>query len=131
MKIISCELAKKLKQSGIKHKGHFEWIIVKSFGRPILCGLEKKYEVESDGLQIKKIYPAYTLDEILEMLPSSIENKDGIYYRLSIISKWQPADGFIFRYCKPEFYHDNPAEAAGQLLIWCIENDYVKPESIK
>jgi len=86
----------------------------------------------------------YTLDEILDMLPKSIKfhyfirrkDKEFATYLLNIDYciyeyKWlchiclrDDADILI------EFAHENPAESAGKLLIWCIKNGHVKVEDL-
>ena len=94
------------------------------------------------GLGLKD--DAYTLDEILSMLPKSIKfhhfilrkDKEFATYLLNIdyciyehkcqcrICLRDDADILI------EFVHENPADAAGKLLIWCIKNGHVKVEDL-
>jgi hypothetical protein len=76
-------------------------------------------------------YPAYQLHEILEMLP---ENYDLIFHKIG--------GTFWFQYRNSKRLiktidlinvnnnEQTPTEAAGNLLLWCIENDYVKVENL-
>lgn len=87
----------------------------------------------------RPIYPAYALSEILEMLSWEIlciiGEKDCGYTRPIIDCKLDffkdltnngNAYTFSYKGAVSEFTHQNPAEAAGMLLKWCIENEYIK-----
>jgi len=85
---------------------------------------------------------AYTLDEILSMLPKSIKFHHFIrrkskefatcYLNLNYgidedkcrVGLRDGADILI------EFIYENPADAAGRLLAWCIKNGHVKVEDL-
>lgn len=82
-------------------------------------------------------WAAYTFAELLTMMPHSIE-KDGFSY-INIFYKCMPRNDDpkqMTRYCMDYttidrrrelfgFVNQNPAEAAGLLLKWCIENEHV------
>ena len=74
------------------------------------------------------VYPAYTLQDILDKLPKPIETEDYefelyIYYHENGVSVFYD-DGDITQlafFSKPTLL-----ESAYEMLCWCIENGYVK-----
>ena len=74
------------------------------------------------------VYPAYTLQDILDKLPKRIETEDYefelyIYYHENGVSVFYD-DGDITQlafFSKPTLL-----ESAYEMLCWCIENGYVK-----
>lgn len=133
MKTISLKLAKKLKEAGFKVDSCFSYVPTGKCGEMVLSFSE------SDIRPYTLFTPAYTLDEILEFLPSFIRNPESIndFFDL-LLSKnctsnnhrsfscyYLNEDGQTFK--DIWFRNLNPAEAAGKLLLWCIENGYVKP----
>jgi len=78
--------------------------------------------------------PAYTLDELLNLLPDEIilldKSSHFLAIRRSLNMKWpkycvcyeDSNHNIFYPSC---FSNKNAAEAAGQLLIWCIENKYL------
>jgi hypothetical protein len=77
---------------------------------------------------------AFTFDEILKKLPPAVFDKReaemcGLFFDVDV------EDGHCVYYgaplleiaASPFFKHKNPAQAAGWLLKWCIENGHVKP----
>lgn len=110
MQTIDFELAKWLKEHGIKQGRDFYYI-------------NNKYVVW-DPEHEDAICSAFTLCEILEMLPTFLpDDRRFVFYR-GVNDYCSYYDG----QCVNEFRHKNPAQAAGLLLKWCIENGYVKPE---
>jgi len=79
------------------------------------------------------IYPAYTLQDILDKLPKRIETEDYefelyIYYHENGVSVFYD-DGDITQlafFSKPTLL-----ESAYEMLCWCIENRYIKIEKEK
>jgi hypothetical protein len=147
MKTIEFETAKKLDELGVKKNAYFVWFIdnynweneqtlgIIDIYNEAIFDMDLNPDTIVPRTEIKGYYPAYTLDEILEMLPRRI--KDNYGYCFLIIGKIDDqgiglsysripvADGHII-----EFRGKNPAEAAAQLLIWCIENNYITKEEI-
>jgi hypothetical protein len=141
MQVTSLELSKKLEELGITKHSTFKYGVF--FEDNIILSaniIEKKLYSNLEAYSLKEVYPAYSLDEILELLPNIIfDGKESpkTPYEL-YMRKWQEIEGcgFGFSYVyfqscfKSEIFigfHDkNPAEAAGQLLVWCIENGYVE-----
>jgi len=121
MKTISYELAEKLNKLGVKRHS--------CIGFP------------------KEDIHVYTLDEILKMLPANIKEKTicgkpgTVPYVLSLIkSNFYCASYDCLGGCENcniselaciTFSNkENAAEAAGELLAWCIEKGHVKPEGL-
>lgn len=122
MKTISFELAKRLNELGVRKLAYFEWLHLNERG---IETIELIKRGQGDYLWNSRVanYLAYTLDEILEMLPhyslqkgcfgsTEVQNKTKISFRLDY-------DGRI------EILDEHVAEAAGELLAWCIENKHV------
>lgn len=81
-----------------------------------------------------EVIPTFTLQDILEMLPSCIKEDFGDCYYLMIeqLSNDEEKDWNI-RYClydyslsKIQFASLNLLDAAYEMLCWCIENGYIK-----
>jgi len=142
MQTTSFELSKKIEKLGIIKPFTYVWFIYKNksnFG--IIDGynefifdldLNPEHVIPVERVQY---FSAYTLDEILEMLPRIIisENDPKIIYKFSLefyedeyFIGYENANLLERSVCLAEFYHENPAEAAGQLLVWCVENGYVE-----
>lgn len=77
---------------------------------------------------------AFTLDEILDMLPASLLAEDEWYH---LVIEKEPFDPdkteykVVYEAADPYYQlacgeHENPAEAAGLLLAECIEKGYIK-----
>jgi len=136
MQITSLGLSKKLEKLKLPFKPSHKWC--KIYDEWILINIEQEFLYNSNSLiqegyccctnymDILKQHAAYILDEILEILPDSIEK-----YEL-IIDKLSPH--YRVHYCYnethrknilQEFIHENATEAAGRLLVWCVENGYV------
>jgi hypothetical protein len=158
MKTTSYETSKKLKELGVHQFTANYWVKSNEI-EPILLNKHNRV-AEFDGLQlninstadyiaffvpdyddkffeIEEKYAAYTLDEILEILPAKIH--DCCYLELCKTNGTPPAYSFGLYYRDLNdndiFYgslciNPNPAEAAGQLLVWCIKNGYVNPEEL-
>jgi hypothetical protein len=121
MRTISFEIVEKLKNLGVKRKSYID------------VG--------------KEWTPYYTLDEILEMLPANIKDynapcgKKGVIFYVLTLTKsnyycisYDCTGGCETCPCEKECItftdKENPTEAAGKLLAWCIENGHVKPEEL-
>jgi len=95
-------------------------------------------EIYSELTELGLKADVYTLDEILDMLPIEIspsyhleffrvKRGDLGHYKPVYNLHYYRAD---FLYPLVDFESTNPAEAAGQLLIWCIKNGHVKVEDL-
>lgn len=139
MQTIEEKTSKKLKKLSLKRESYFWWRNLESDEKPILVidtdfnsriitmhkyGYSQELKLE----YINQHYPAYTLDEILAMLPAQLQT--GQASLLTVYKR--KTDGFYSMNYPAiiKFAHKNPAEAAAQLLIWCIEQGYVKVEEV-
>jgi len=129
MQTTSYELSKKLDKkisiaSDFK-KSYFFWVISPEFdGEAKLLPKTNIKSLMELGCKLT-LYPAYTLDEILEMLPKQIPSRHPDY--IDELELEVMEDKYWWSYdSSPDYEHTNPAEAAGQLLVWCIENGHIK-----
>ena len=133
MQTTSYKLSKKLQKLGVKQESYFYWQLDKE--QQALITAKEMNISYTDTLIKNEIFSAFTLDEILEMLPSilyGIYSEEIIKHAHFDLSLIKGSSGYQFLYINKnfileEFTNPNPAEAAGQLLAWCIENGYVKP----
>jgi hypothetical protein len=142
MKTTSFELSKKIKELGfIRESDHtfIQQLGIKAISKESLSLLTQlETETASPYFKAPKdLYiNAYTLDEILEMLPVYVhvicncdcdcDSHNELHMGISVHNGIR---GLYIGYGdKVSFDNKNPAEAAGQLLVWCIENGYVVTE---
>ena len=74
--------------------------------------------------------PAYTLQDILDKLPMAINEGDATYL-LFIATDEKYGYGFMYEQILGDSlccsaYKNNALDAAYELLVWCIEEGYVK-----
>ena len=92
-----------------------KWIIVKGKGQATV------------GMTRWEYVPAYTLQDVLELLPGSVN-----WNRLLITSNGCEC---MFQYALYEsdpivaFHNEETIDAAYDMLCWCIENRYIKTEN--
>jgi len=144
MKTISSELSKELEELGVKQDSYCVWFFEHENNlekEPYLIPKISLPDIIDDNTEI---YAAFTLDEILDMLPLRLEiqiDNDSLPLTNYLnISKWGDSDYYTFTYnhrtynlnlCMTDVYNDskNSTEAAGRLLKWCIENNYIVTDS--
>lgn len=132
MKTLSLELAKKL-QEACKNKGvqlpesYFSYAFwIPGQTTTIRC----TWQTESSNWKL--VAYAYTLDELLEILPATIQadNEEHTVYFKSVIWGLNPDQWYVGYIYLDEYYKwfadTNPCDAAGKLLIWCIQEGYLK-----
>jgi hypothetical protein len=137
---IDLELAKKLQsvcnEKGIKMPNSEDvWAKKRYHTSPYIIygeeGVYPKWLIHAtDAYAI--LAPAYTLDELLEILPATIQadNEEHTVYFKSVIwglnsDQWYV--GYIYLDEHYKWFADtNPCDAAGKLLIWCIQEGYLK-----
>lgn len=135
--VTSLELSKKLAEAGFEQEdGIAYWVMysTEEGGNGNYFLLSAK---EYNFSQYKYIFPirSFVFNELWELLPRKIEKC------LLRLGKYKHGEMFIdyeFHTIKgdteilggknrPSIYSGIPQEAAGKLLLWCIENGYVKP----
>lgn len=95
--------------------------------------LQKGDRVQVTGLSHWEFIPAYTLQDVLELLPTEIKlNQKRCWLRMDL------SDGYIYYYYEDSNLIEQRVvlfnggedidllEAAYRILCWCIENGYVK-----
>jgi hypothetical protein len=133
---ISFELAKELEKLGIKQDSYFYWLILPVYNTPELLTY-KEYKNSIYETDKCELCPAYQLHEILEMLPQHITYKKDCEAFFDLYKcgsntdylyeiNYSDIDNNILNVTDKDFEEENPAEAAGNLLLWCIENKYIK-----
>ena len=81
---------------------------------------------------IRSLYGAFTFNDVLNMLPKEIKLNDTTYYLFIDYQVKRVAYGFIGKYCtgwlSPIFSFSDSSllDALYKMLVWCIENGYVK-----
>jgi hypothetical protein len=170
MPTISYELAKRLYELGVKKQSSYMHLSTPSYYKSgnqnattfvqtefyLYYDGEKVYDLDPQDINFfgnsgfGGAYAAYTLDEVLEMLPKNIistcdnrrESHGEINYLLNLttLDKYTYDVGYYCIGCLSvdigsgcglmASSNTNPAEAAGELLAWCIENGHVKAEEL-
>ena len=106
-------------------------------GEKQLMWNEQVEETDKDD-EYFRIVPAYTLQDVLDVLPKRIYDKGAFYlgcYNIMIDEheicyvKWCGAE-IESTYVEIEI-KDNLIDAAYELLVWCIENKFVKTNKNK
>lgn len=127
--VCSLELAKRLKELGVKQKSHFywkefefrdgakpprsEWRVIHIEGWPPI-----PYEYQGGGLQFPKAYSAFTVAELGEMLPEPfVSSKTYGQYEVWCKVKSKKA---ILR-------ANTEADARAKMLIHLIETGVIEP----
>ncbi len=121
--VTSLELSKRLHELGIKKKSIFVW---EYFNENCYAVVFIPFAVVPDKFNNYKLYPAYTVAELGEMLPSSVAS----HYWLKIIN-WNEFD---LSYEDDSFnliaevQDSNEANARAKMLIYLLENDLLTLE---
>lgn len=112
--VVSYDLAVKLKELGLDRKSINFW------GTGIGCKFVK--QIKSVNKDIK----AYMTDELLEMMP--VIETDKFNYGILIFSNEKEVHyyDFILNSQLMCFKNDKIVNSLAKMLIWLIENDYVK-----
>lgn len=128
--LCSLELAKKLKELGVKQESLF-YRFDHGDHQYIFC---KEYEQYSPhvNLNIEDGYSAFTASELGKMLPDSLESNTASYCEKHLI--YQKSKGIHgIGYWKgdhqqayPSFNDETEANCRAKMLIWLIEHGYVK-----
>ena len=105
----------------------------------LACDIKEKgglaYYYDSFGNKeytLNEVIPAYTLQDILDKLPMAINEGDATYL-LFIATDEKYGYGFMYEQILGDSlccsaYKNNALDAAYELLVWCIEEGYVKTE---
>lgn len=122
--VVSLELAKKLKELGVKQESLWYWyhpaiepedsdLVLNSRGR-VLNGDFAEVQTRLSGYEIKEKYSAFTVTELGEILPPRCTT-----YRLEFGS-------FICRESNYEIQADTEANARAEMLVYLLENKLIE-----
>ena len=122
MKVLSIEQMTKLKELGVDVEPN-GLDFMYSEVVPVECRLMYAESVCEDDMK------AFTLQDVIELLPMKLESSYG-----DINLTIQPnmdSSVYVFSYEREDaiicwFYSENILDAAYQMLIWVIENNYLK-----
>jgi hypothetical protein len=132
--VCSLELAKRLKELGVKQESYFTWLhpnITYPAGNTntrwlIHHGLfnTEPYEKIDDSAS------AFTVAELGEMLPWRIYAKRReLFFRIYKTEKyWWPAYGDFNGQVIHDLFENTEADACAKMLIYLLENGLMKPE---
>lgn len=123
--IVSLELAKKLKELGVEQESLWKWCIHSNGVVGCYAGLTQKIQSLS---KVKEDYSAFTVTELMERLPATVDLIAG-RYRLTIRKYDQLLDvsymGTAGDALKTTM-NRKLVDALAEMLIWLIEDEYVK-----
>lgn len=130
--VASLELAKQLKELGVKQDSLFYWKLNEGITPRVVTNAEDIKKMEELIPVTSLWYSAFTVAELGEMLPWEIvfvgENDDEPYnlfiekldtvYRVYYLMRFEAVR-------TPEFDAETEADARAKMLIWLIENKYL------
>ena len=133
MKVLSIEQMTMLKQLGVdtsKASLHYVYLPTARSIFNETDELESEPTLFACNPDMLEGYPTFALQDVIELLPKII-HVDHIECYLVIL---QAVDGFFVQYSEKDcleddiiwFYNDNILDAAYEMLIWVIENNYLK-----
>lgn len=133
--VTNLELSKKLKELGVKQESEFEWYTHNNKENEAWVTNDPgEYATFGDEL----IASAFTVAELGEMLPDSIEGDEGMKFDLDI---WRDREtkGYVISYWWDEdtrkksdmqiqsFESKSLADAMAKMLIYFLENKLIAP----
>jgi hypothetical protein len=146
--VCSLELAKKLKELGVKQESYFIWVMsidspqdgykdgeykLTTFQSPFVNTVTNYYAAGRDNPKYP-MFSAFTVVELGEMLPQIIKIKETKYQLFISVALDKQ---FFVVYVNEEDYEDNApfpiimrhneADARAEMLIYLIENNLIKP----
>jgi len=118
--VVSLELAKKLKELGVKHDALFSWYVFHATGEATLVKNGGNNQGSDTGKSI--MYHAFTVAELGEMLPI----RYGSHSRGMRKGKdWICADYSVHRVYEESGKSDTEADARAKMLIYLLENKLI------
>lgn len=129
--VVSLELAKRLKELGVKQESYFHWVKKDkkaNGGLPTYYHLSNEFSLEHSisRLWIEDKISAFGVAELLELLPlfngSPVELLKGFDIRNGLIYACRLTNLYNDH---PPFVDKNPANACAKMLIYLIENKLI------
>ena len=137
--VCSLELAKRLKELGVKQKSLFYWTTFENHSSPIekrniehktiIGEWEKSDYKERSFLKKIKFYSAFTVAELGEMLPAMISGAPLEMLKGYIFGETKPT--YCARYFNADLIGEpceKEADARAKMLIYLLENGLIKNE---
>lgn len=127
--VVSLELAKKLKELGVRQDGHFDWY--EHEGIPYVADFANRYIDPLSGHH-EKYCSAFTVAELGEMLPKKLKSEE--WGSLELVYKHDLLAYGMYQF-ECTFHEvwielgDTEADARAAMLIYLIENKLVDPIS--
>lgn len=118
--LVCQELSEKISKLGVKADSLWWWA---------KTSREEDYLTDSDHLSLydEPYYPAYTVAELGEMLPYIIRTDKHDY----ILGCYKRKTDYLVSFgLLKEILADTEANARAKMLIWLIENNHIKVESL-
>ena len=147
--VCSLELAKKLKELGVKQESAFYWVEIQipfsDKTQFVFWRMDETKGTHPKGIHVKEYLSAFTVAELGEMLPPSIEQKSlqGVKYFIYLEMDKHPDQrprGWRFRvryrptfneqfagFHNDEYHDDTEANARAKMLVYLIEKGIIKP----
>jgi hypothetical protein len=147
----SLELAKKLKNLGVRQESYFYWCLSKKEGNgglPVFYQLADINRLEKSCFWPEDKISAFTSSELGDMLPCTINVMDGADFKIFQYIEWKITEKYLINYYSlfPEIsneipsanikvkYHlmenhifeSNEANARAKMLIFLIENKLIE-----
>lgn len=130
--VVSLELAKQLKELGVKQDSLFYWWLSFKFEKEEVYSKvmnHKPEQWEKLGIDRIDVYSAFTVAELGEMLPQGFFTAKGKKFR-----GWFSDTDNPFEWHEGDEYdpidNKNEANLRAKMLIWLIENKYLDPKDI-
>lgn len=127
---ISKELAERLHELGVKKESYFAWVTVNG----------KINVMHDDGRWKIHHGPAYTSDELLDMLPATLEDDEGMKFDLNMwksgistlyVAYWWDEDTRHSSDTKiTTLSGQNFAEVLGEMLAYLLTHGLLSPEKL-
>lgn len=134
--VVSLEIAKKLKELGVKQESLFWWVLdgVSENGWSLI----RESFVFTIGREYLERYSAFTVAELGEMLPNGMTSshtsweEDEMRFQCShyAIEQCDECHPLVVEPTKKVFYADTEADARGKMLMYLLENNLIDKNSL-
>jgi len=117
--VVSLDLAKRLKELGVKQESVFQWVLLGGHNPPVV-----RYEYGSAYHALVEA-SAFTVAELGEILPLdvyTVKDKKGFYCWSD--REWTNEEGLFDDHLDP-IHADTEADARAKILIYLLENKLV------
>ena len=138
--VTSLELSKKLKELGVKQESLYKWNVPelsdeeKEKGHGYLDSelvpklyTEEQWEVYAEDYipPNSKIYSAFTVAELGEMLPLQLRSPNPPIHLAEVYCRLKAPKGYKVSWGGQEFFADTEANVRAKMLIYLLENKLI------